>query len=373
MEPHPVPQDILNTEFKLFGSFTLKQFLKLVMGCLMALFFFLINIPAIIKWPLIGISILLGVALAIVPRFGVWLGNYLKAIFITPRYVWMQTNQPPELLTAKTAKKNDKSQKVSSTKSKKKVNLDEISLERLLATKDDPRKSTPLPQGEDADELDDPSRQSNLDRIMGDVFKNQKSVTSSPKVQQAVVSSPVNMQQNVGAQNQESSESQQPQKSKQQFINEINDLKKQLHNLVKDQNYKEKEADLLHRINDLMHELNMIDSDGQSMDQLDVKPQLQNGEHIVNAQGVEDIDGQIVFGIVVDKQNNPVSDATVTFDGEGTNDITLQTAQDGKFTTPRKLKYGDYAILVQHPNMSFHRYQITVSDEKLPAYKLRAK
>ncbi len=369
MEPHPVPQDILNTEFKLFGSFTLKQFLKLVMACLIGLVIFLANIPALIKFPLVGASILIGIALAIVPRFGTWLSNYVKSIFISPRYVWEQTTEAPEILTTKAQGKSDKTQKVSSSKASNKVNLEEISLEKLLAARDNPRRSTPLPTQAVTvkDDLDEPVRQTNLDRIIGDIFKQK------PKVKETKAPiSDVNV-----ALNQASTQKVQAvtkEKTKQDYINEINALKQQLETLVRDQHYKDKEADIMHRINDLTHEIKMLDETGKAFEGFE-KPKLERSGRIVNIKGEEEIDGQIVFGIVVDKKGNPVSNAKVVFDDEnGNRDVITVTDNEGKFFTDKKLAKGyKYNVSVTHPEMSFHTYIINVGEGKLPAYKLRAK
>ncbi|MCA9380650.1 carboxypeptidase regulatory-like domain-containing protein [Candidatus Dojkabacteria bacterium] len=351
MEPHPVPQDILNTEFKLFGSFTLKQFLKLLMGALVALVIFIVPMPAIIKWPLIGVSLLIGVGLAIVPRFGVWLSNYLKAMFIAPRYVWVQTTEAPDVLNEQIKKTIKEDQKVSKSKNSDKVNLDEISLTKLLSARDNPRKSTPLPKQETTDALDEPVRQNNIDRLMTDVFKGQQ-----PKVQ------PTKPVQQEPANNLPAATPAQP-RTQEEYAAEIQKLKQEMQSIGKDQKYKDREADILHRINDLMHEMKVLENNDNQ--QVPVKK--------INI--TDDIEGQYVFGIVVDQKGQPISNAQIIFDDEGGNrDILALTGNDGRFASTQKLQKGvTYNISAKHDGYTFHTYKISVGDQKLPAYKLRAK
>src|SRR5260221_2036340 len=136
MEQHPVPQNIIDVEFKLFGSFTLKQFSKILFGSLGALLIFFIPMPSIIKVPLMGISIFLGLGMAIVPNLSVWLNGMLKAIFISPRYVWVRETVTPDLLKSRqSSTKSSKDLKVGAAKSTNKVDINDIPLERLFGTK----------------------------------------------------------------------------------------------------------------------------------------------------------------------------------------------------------------------------------------------
>ena len=371
MEPHPVPQDILNTEFKLFGSFTLKQFLKLVIACLIGLGIFLLNIPALIKYPLIIASILIGVAIAIIPRFGTWFSNYIKAIFISPRYVWEQTTEAPDIFRSQSKSKTNTSQKVSSNKTGDKIDLDEISLQKLLAARDNPRKSTPLVSKNSSkgniNKLDEPVRQGNIDRVINNVFEDQPKIsqTKAPVPDQSIYS---------GHNANQKLKSLTKEKTKQDYINEINALKQQLKTLVRDQNFKEKESGIMHRINDLTYEIKMMDETGENFEGFN-KPELKAIDKIVNMQGEKKESGQIVFGIVVDKKGKPVQNATVVFDDEnGDRDVETVSKKDGKFSTNKKLEKGKkYNVSINHPNISFHTYVIKVGEGKLPAYKLRAK
>lgn len=377
MEPHAVPQDILNAEFKLFGGFTLKQFLKLLMACLAALFVFMLGIPLIIKIPIIFGFLIIGIGMATMPRFGNKLENYIKAIFISPRYVWVKEDKNIEVFSGNIKKEIQKTQTVgSSVNRKQKIDLSEISLDALLSTG---TTTMPLSQQDSEDDLEK-SRNKNFNRLFDSFYQDtgiKQALATNPNTQNPNLIQRAKQQNNEIRQNQanmqvdvQNQQKIQPQKSKQEYITEINNLKSQLNSLVRDENYREKENDLLSRINDLMHELKLID-DGTNQE---ANPTQSPQNNIVDFQGKTTAEGQIVFGIVVDKQGNPVPNAEVLFDDVGGNrDILAVTDSSGKFASKDPLILGDYTISIKHPSLSFNHYKITVGKDKLPAYKLRAR
>jgi len=66
MQQHPIPQNVTQYQFRLVGDMTLKQFLELAFGLVLAYLFFASNLVFIFKWPLVILSILLGAGLALV-------------------------------------------------------------------------------------------------------------------------------------------------------------------------------------------------------------------------------------------------------------------------------------------------------------------
>ena len=96
-EQHPVPQQISTYQFRLVGDMTLKQFLELAGGALVGLFFYASAIPALFKWPLIIISVLVGVALAFLPLedrpLEVWILAFFKSIYSPTLFYWRKTNR----------------------------------------------------------------------------------------------------------------------------------------------------------------------------------------------------------------------------------------------------------------------------------------
>ena len=92
MEQHPIPQQISSYEFKLVGEMTLKQFLKAGGGIVIA---FLINATGVVffvRWPLMFLFGLGGLALAFVPfqdrPLETWLLSFIKSIYSPTVYTY---------------------------------------------------------------------------------------------------------------------------------------------------------------------------------------------------------------------------------------------------------------------------------------------
>lgn len=95
METHPVPQNISSYEFRLVGDMTLKQFLQLAGGTVLAIVAYNMPVPGLIKYPLTFLFALVGVLLAFVPinnrPFSQWLWAFFKAVYSPTEYVWTPT------------------------------------------------------------------------------------------------------------------------------------------------------------------------------------------------------------------------------------------------------------------------------------------
>lgn len=102
MKRHALPQNIMDVEFKLFGALTLKQFVNLAVNVVIALIIYSTPIPSIVKWPIIVMFVMLGLALALVTvnglPFSAWLSNFLEALTTSQRRVWKKSQKRPEIL-----------------------------------------------------------------------------------------------------------------------------------------------------------------------------------------------------------------------------------------------------------------------------------
>ncbi|MBD3363202.1 hypothetical protein GF362_05765 [Candidatus Dojkabacteria bacterium] len=100
MEQHPIPKNLMDVEFKLFGSMTLKEFGSLASCFVFALFIYLLKLPKIIAWPLIGALVVLGIGLAFIKvngqTFGKWLTNFILALFSPKQRVWKKQPSIPK-------------------------------------------------------------------------------------------------------------------------------------------------------------------------------------------------------------------------------------------------------------------------------------
>ena len=99
MEAHPIPQNVTSFQFKLVGDMTLKQFIYLAIGAAIAyfLFVFLAHDYPLITWPIIIVSVLLGVSFAFLPigsrPLDHWLAAFLKAIYSPTKRAWKKNGK----------------------------------------------------------------------------------------------------------------------------------------------------------------------------------------------------------------------------------------------------------------------------------------
>ncbi len=100
MENHPIPQQISSYQFRLVGDMTLKQFFQVGSGALIALLIYSSSLPFYIKWPLVVITFLIGVALAFFPLedrpLAKWIFLFAKSVYAPTLYVWMKNYRAPQ-------------------------------------------------------------------------------------------------------------------------------------------------------------------------------------------------------------------------------------------------------------------------------------
>lgn len=95
MDNHPIPQDITGFKFKLIGSMTIRQFIYLAIGAIFAWFwFFIVEPPAIVKWPVSFISLSIGAIVAFVPIDGrpmdTMMRNFFTALTSPTQFVYQK-------------------------------------------------------------------------------------------------------------------------------------------------------------------------------------------------------------------------------------------------------------------------------------------
>ncbi|OGM10808.1 hypothetical protein A2Z22_02895 [Candidatus Woesebacteria bacterium RBG_16_34_12] len=97
-EQHPIPQQISAYQFKLVGDMTLKQFMQVAGGALISLLIYSSPLHPAIKWPLILISFLMGIALAFFPvedrPLAKWIIIFFRSIYSPTIFIWKKTAQP---------------------------------------------------------------------------------------------------------------------------------------------------------------------------------------------------------------------------------------------------------------------------------------
>lgn len=101
MQEHSVPQNVTSYEFHLIGNMTLKQFFELAAGGLLAFMTYSTNLPDLLKWPLVVLFVLLGVAFAFIPLeerpLDHWFLAFIRAIYNPTKFYWKKSVKIPEL------------------------------------------------------------------------------------------------------------------------------------------------------------------------------------------------------------------------------------------------------------------------------------
>ena len=114
-QEHRIPQQISAYSFRLVGDMTLKQFSEVAIGVLLALLLYALPIHAVIKWPLIIISFLSGLAFAFFKiedrPLAKWVGSFFRAVYTPTEFYWKKMDKPP--IYFKEEKRDSKSQESS--------------------------------------------------------------------------------------------------------------------------------------------------------------------------------------------------------------------------------------------------------------------
>lgn len=103
MKSHPVPQNIMDVEFKLFGELTIRQFGYVAGGALAAFVCYVVFADiGLVRWPLVVFFGILGIMLAVFKvndrPFEIWLANFIFALFTSQRSIWKKSAKTPEIL-----------------------------------------------------------------------------------------------------------------------------------------------------------------------------------------------------------------------------------------------------------------------------------
>jgi len=99
-QQHPVPQNIMEVEFKLIGDMTVRQFGYVAGGAILCYIIYSQNLPSVIRWPFIAFAGLGALGLAFLPMedrgMDQWVKNFFAACYSPTQRAWKTTpNQRP--------------------------------------------------------------------------------------------------------------------------------------------------------------------------------------------------------------------------------------------------------------------------------------
>jgi hypothetical protein len=340
MEGHPVPHNVLEIEFKLFGNFSVRQFARILLGCGLALGVYMLNIPAIISIPVIVITIGLGIGSAMVPRFDAKLATLFNAVIISPRYVWRKA-------TPQTAAQAAKSAKQAQAKSAgKQVNvitpkIGDLEIDALIQARSQRR----AVENTSNDPLSFNQPSTNFDQTFQQIYADQpQAQPTTAAIPEQPVKAPTPAPVNID-----------PVTATEELVS----LKGKLLSLQKQNAPAAEITALRNRIDYLYQQLK--------------ENSPSNTPTAATVQAVRPT-GNYLYGIVVDKGDQPLASVNVQVVGADGNVYANAISQaDGRFETSKSLPEGEYVIEVVDSIHKFDKFKVTISQQKLPAYKFRAR
>ena len=111
MQQHPIPQNVTTYQFRIVGDMTLKQFVELASGVVIAVILYNIGLPAIVKWPFMTIFAATGAAFAFLPLQGrpldIWVKNFLKSVYMPTIFLWQKEEKLPSFFSYKPQTKKE--------------------------------------------------------------------------------------------------------------------------------------------------------------------------------------------------------------------------------------------------------------------------
>lgn len=111
---HPVPQNIMEVEFKLVGDLTLRQFGYVAAGAILGYIIYAQPLTGLIRWPLIVLDAALALGMAFLPMeergLDEWLRNFFTAVYSPTQRIWKSSATKQKTGTAP-AKKQENPQK----------------------------------------------------------------------------------------------------------------------------------------------------------------------------------------------------------------------------------------------------------------------
>lgn len=149
---HPIPQNVMDVEFKVVGDLTVRQLMYLFAGAIVTYISWKSGLPTFWRVIFAFITVVLSVAVAFVPYeergLDKWLISFLKAMTMPTQMVWRKTYSPPayflsdyaniiknEIITLTPAKSRNKLDDYLGQLSETENELDKIESQRLLAIK----------------------------------------------------------------------------------------------------------------------------------------------------------------------------------------------------------------------------------------------
>lgn len=326
MERHPVPHNFMDVDFKLFGFFTVKQFGYLAVGFILSLLFYYTEIPEILKYIFIGVSMGAGIFLAIVKINGqpssVWLQNFITSMFDPQERLWRKTPVVPDILKETTVSKKVVQDPPNNI----------LNRARVAAIQDRPLESLSSEEQElDKDEkVEFQKINEHFDFLFNTIpeIKGEKVIENTseePLEQKMLIKKPVTIAESV---------------------------------------HPEYSQEKLYSTSDYAVAYRPLKNQGQRPIDLSDKIIQVSGPDEINVTNPKN--PNFFEGVVKSFNGSPIPNARVEIvDLSGKMVRSLTTDKDGRFGLSSKLPEGDYYIDVSNTNFNFERISVNILSDKL--------
>jgi hypothetical protein len=327
MERHPVPQNIMDVEFKLFGALTIRQFSYAAAGFVIALLFYFSELPDILKWMFIGISLLGGFFLSLVKINGqpstVWMTNFITSMLEPQERIWRKTPSVPELLKNTPQMETKKIDEEAALLSREKQNvLSEMPLTQVI-----------IPESEKRLIEDESTELKKIDEHFDFLFNELPQIATTsvnPAIQEQATPP----------------------------VNPIVALPQTLAAAVGPEKHS---GDTLYRGSDYAVTFNPL----QKSVNRPIKVQKDNLP-VTN-------ETNYLKGLVIDKKEQPLAEADV-FVSNQSGQVIRNTVSNsaGRFSINTALVSGDYLLDIRKEGLKFPRYSVSLKGDKILEIKLQA-
>lgn len=322
---HPIPQNVTSFEFKLVGDMTLKQFLYLCIGIVIAYLAFitLLGPAPFVAWPIIVISSSLGAAFAFMPiadrPLDYWLVAFIKAIYSPTQRIWVKNGQIYTQYPIFKNRVNLFSQPVSAS-----VPVNPLPIttnQEILPSEEELAKTVELAKEAQALQV----KIIETERQLGQI-KNNTAGSTNP----------------------------------QQYTEQVNQVLENFQKLVGEA------ADIKQQLAQTVHQNQAPVENAKVSIVTPVKPKpsaiiLTTYPNVIN-------------GIITDNQNNYVDGVVVViYDKEGLPVRALKTNKLGQFSGSTPLPNGTYTVQLEKDNLVFDVIQILLEGNIIPSLMIAAK
>lgn len=386
MERHAVPQNIMEVEFKLFGALTIKQFAYLAAGFVAALLIYFTGLPFVLRLPLVIFCAILGLVLALLKINGqpasVFISNFILAMFTSQQRVWQKSSVTPDVLKEDPSMAPQIEQQIVKKVQKETKKLTGINTIPLSGLSREVRTKV--------DEFEE-QRLGEIDNYFNNEINQVNSIPQSskatirdevvPPAPPAPVANPEPPTMSVAEDNLANNVNVRDEQARQIPVAETDSYSASFKPITENdvnpqpltENQDNSKLDTIKdEITRLQKEMAELESEKDSDSVNEMQKEIFKEELVAQPSNVK-VENK-VSGVVVNKTEEPIADATVYIkDMKQALVRKVVTAGKGDFALTNPLPNGEYYVDIEAEGYKFGTYKITLDSKQLPYFKFKAK